>query len=265
MSHPIVLCHGLMGFIHLVIGGFNVLTYFRGVAEHLRASGYKVYVTEVAKTKGIAYRASQLREQLLRFGEDKYHLIGHSMGGLDARYLITHLKFADRIASLTSVASPHRGTSICDWGIRHFGKRAFGFPLLEKIGMDTEAIHNLTIEAMTKFNEETPDHPEVRYYSYSGSRGRMRTSLPLQFSYHLISKNEGANDGLVSVESAKWGSYLGDIEADHLHQIGWSTLPGIIDRFDHLSFYLSHAREITKNDFADAEQEEAVQSAIVSA
>ena len=53
-------------------------------------------------TAGIAARAGQLKELLDRtFPGERVHLIGHSMGGLDARYMISCLDMAQRVLTLT--------------------------------------------------------------------------------------------------------------------------------------------------------------------
>ena len=39
-------------------------------------------------------------------GCEKVNIIAHSKGGLDSRYMITHLGLADKVASLTTVATP---------------------------------------------------------------------------------------------------------------------------------------------------------------
>ena len=45
-----------------------------------------------------------------------FHIIAHSMGGLDSRFLITHLQPEEdnRVLSLTTIGSPHRGSPIAD-------------------------------------------------------------------------------------------------------------------------------------------------------
>ena len=40
------------------------------------------------------------------------HLIAHSMGGLDARHMIVREGMAERVASLTTVGTPHNGTPV---------------------------------------------------------------------------------------------------------------------------------------------------------
>ena len=51
------------------------------------------------------------------------------MGGLDARYLISRLGMADRVLSLTTLGTPHRGTSFADWGVSRLQR--YLRPLLE--------------------------------------------------------------------------------------------------------------------------------------
>jgi triacylglycerol lipase len=36
------------------------------------------------------------------------------MGGLDSRYLISTLRYGDRIASLTTISTPHGGSAVAD-------------------------------------------------------------------------------------------------------------------------------------------------------
>lgn len=42
------------------------------------------------------------------------HIVAHSMGGLDARWVIAQEGMAEKIASLTTIATPHRGTTLGD-------------------------------------------------------------------------------------------------------------------------------------------------------
>lgn len=44
----------------------------------------------------------------------RVHILAHSMGGLDARWVIVQDGMADKIASLTTIATPHRGTTLGD-------------------------------------------------------------------------------------------------------------------------------------------------------
>src|SRR5450631_2499948 len=89
---PIVLVHGLMGFGRLRMGSWVLADYFHGIPEVLEKAGNRVLVPSLSLTDGIAERARQLKEFLDREApHEPVHLIGHSMGGLDSRYLISRL------------------------------------------------------------------------------------------------------------------------------------------------------------------------------
>ena len=69
-------------------------------------------------------------------------------------------------------------------------------------------------------------------------------------SYFLLSHGyieaiEGDNDGLVSVNSAEWGEFLGVLPADHMDEVGHrfdlSAQPFKADEF-----YLSEARRLSE-------------------
>lgn len=43
-------------------------------------------------------------------------------------------------------------------------------------------------------------------------------------SHHIVERIEGPNDGLVSVDSSRWGTYKGTLdEVSHLDLINWTN------------------------------------------
>ena len=244
--YPIVLVHGLLGFSKIGVEGFGALTYFHGIPRHLGKHGYRVWVTEVGKTDGVEARARQLKTSIDQLTAGKVNIVAHSMGGLDARHMITHLGMADRVASLVTIGTPHRGTSFADWGTTHLGGTV---PLLDALGVHTAAFFDLTSQACEAFNRKTPDAPGVRYFSYSGTQARARIFPPLQVSYDIIQEREGPNDGLVSRRSAQWGQYLGDLDADHLNLVGWKFAWERGETFDAKKFYLGIAQMLKDKGF----------------
>ncbi len=244
--YPIVLVHGLLGFSRIGLDEFGAITYFRGIHPCLEAHGYRVFAPGLSMTDGVAVRAGQLKRAIDRFTSGKVNIIAHSMGGLDARYMITHLGMADRVPALITIATPHRGSSFADWGVKHAGRAV---PLLQALGAHTQAFYDLTTAACKEFNKKTPDMPQVRYYSYSGTQRRKDIYIGLRFSYNIILQREGPNDGLVSVRSAKWGEYLGNLDADHLNLVGWRFPWERGEKFDAKRFYLDLARMLQKQGF----------------
>jgi triacylglycerol lipase len=74
-----------------------------------------------------------------------------------------------------------------------------------------------------EFNPKTPDARGVRYFSYGAT---INPSLWSAFRqpHKIVQKLEGVNDGLVSVESAKWGTYKGTlVNVSHLDLINWTN------------------------------------------
>jgi len=74
---------------------------------------------------------------------------------------------------------------------------------------------------MARFNEETPDDPNVKYFSY-GAQFEPTWSNVFRIPWGVVYEHEGANDGLVSVASAKWGEYKATLQnVNHLDLVGW--------------------------------------------
>lgn len=121
--HPIVLCHGLYGFD--VRGPFLGLEihYWAKTLDILRKKmGVEVLVHGVPPTGSIQDRAESLHNFLLSdeagVRGKKLNFVAHSMGGLDVRHLLTHIRpRADEYTpvSLTTISTPHRGSPFMDW------------------------------------------------------------------------------------------------------------------------------------------------------
>lgn len=230
-KNPVVFCHGLLGFDSVTIGPAIApleVTHWRGIKEVLEQNGNEVLITRVPATSSPVDRAKVLEEKISAvYPGRKVHLIGHSMGGLDCRYLTSHLtdrKFT--VLSVTTIATPHRGSSFADHFLHSIGKHRLPqlismLELLPNGGGDGKAFESLTLESMKQFNEETPDVPGVKYFSWGAvyEPGLIDT---WKYPHSVILEKEGPNDGLVSIESAKWGTYLGTLhQVNHLDLVGW--------------------------------------------
>ena len=221
---PVVLHHGLFGFGELSAGPLKV-SYFGSIARAISALGHPVVVSGVHPTAGVVTRARQLKENVLRqldiLGRprDRVVVVAHSMGGLDARYMVCRLGMADRVAAVLTVTAPHRGSPFADWCVLHFEKRFGAYRLLNSLGLDVQAGNDLTTMSCRKFNEQVPDVPGVKYFSVSAARPWNLVPPFALPSWRIIHDAEGDNDGLVSVKSSTWGTHLGVWPADHWHTL----------------------------------------------
>lgn len=218
LSAPVVLVHGVAGFDRLIPGRRPSPESFPGVRAYLEAAGNRVLTPRVSPTAAIATRAAELRSFVRReLGGQPFHLIGHSLGGLDSRYMISRLGMHAQVLSLTTVGTPHRGTAFADWGVRRLSK--FFGPILRALGISDDCFFDLTTDACRRFNEDTPDAPEVRYFSVAGVCERPYLGYGWRMTAGVVRRHEGANDGIVSVASATWGERTELWPGDHLNLV----------------------------------------------
>jgi len=156
------------------------------------------------------------------------------------------------VLSLTTVATPHRGSAFADYCLKVIGKQRIPrvYKALETIGMQTGAFSQLTTEYMiNEFNGSVPNEESVRYFSYGAMTQPSLFSM-FRAPHRIILENEGPNDGLVSVSSAQWGVYKGTLVGpSHLDIINWTNrLKWIIleatgrrNKFNAIAFYLAIA------------------------
>lgn len=260
------------------------MQYWHGIKDALQANGATVLATSVPPSSSIAVRATALASGIAAAQRSSssspssqppppVNIIAHSMGGLDARYLIAHLTATSgvRVASLTTIATPHRGSPVADylldpasssWSPLHL-PRLYG--VLARAGLGTDAFAQLTTRYMKDtFNPATPDSDDVRYFSYGADLGGPPSRLGVfRQPWGVIAAAEkaagsgGGNDGLVSVASSRWGEYRGTlVGVSHLDLINWSNrmrwalrgMMGIRRKFNAVAFYLDIADMLAKED-----------------
>ena len=259
IEHPVVLMHGL-GMMAVI----RRAGHLHDVAMQYRTHGIRAFAPNVPPYNPVSVRAniwkSRIDQILEETRSEHIHLIAHSMGGLDARYLISKEGYHRHVKTLTTIATPHHGSSIANFVLEQPERlRAIlvdfanwmGDNAMEEVHADFfNTIAELTPEYIcTTFNEEVPDHDSVLYWSYAARSGKGTSTRmsPFLMPLNLILHNrEGENDGFVSVESARWGNLLGVLEADHAQQLGLQ-LP-IQSTFDSQQFYTQLAHRIAAVD-----------------
>lgn len=238
---PVVLVHGIMGFDEIGIGPYRK-NYFKGVADHLRSLGLRVYQPRLPALASVSERAEALARALEHIPERRVNLVAHSMGGLDARYAISRLGCRRRVASLTTLGTPHRGTPIADLGSVLLGDR-FGLgKFLAKAGLGIEAVHDMTTARMDVFNQQVPNVRGVRYISVVAELddGTPEIHPLLKPSRAYLNLQGLSGDGLVPADSQAWGTVIERIRVDHWAEIGWST------GLDTPAFYERLARRVRR-------------------
>jgi triacylglycerol lipase len=202
--YPVILVHGFSGWDE-VVGGVG---YFYGIVDDYRAAGVDVTAPALPPYNSSEQRATVLArvvdDVLARTGRRKVHLVAHSQGGLDSRVLLTDLGYADRVAALVTISTPHRGTAVADiadlapdgalnpagqflgWLLGALG----GSPPDEAgwlAGTDVDvaydpalaqSIVSLRTSTAEAFNSAHPDPPGVRMFSVAGVSNLLSTDHP---------------------------------------------------------------------------------------
>jgi triacylglycerol lipase len=220
LEAPIVLAHGLGGFSRIGVGRLTLTSYFRGIPHALEAAGNRVLVPRVPPLAGVEKRARRLGQEITRaFGDEPVHLIGHSLGGLDARRLLADPDVRRRILSLTTIGTPHLGSSLADFAKLRAGRV---YQLLAAMGIDPQGCLDVTRSAARRFHDRNPLPSEVPCFSVAGDPVAEAVCWPLRRLHAVLSELEGPNDGLVSVDSANaFGTPLPAWPVDHLRQMNW--------------------------------------------
>lgn len=282
---PIVLAHGFMA-------GPDLIPFFN-VRDALAADGHVVFEGSVAPFDGVDVRAAELAEQidvvLAHTGAEKVNIIAHSMGGLDSRFVISTLGMGDKVASLTTVSTPHRGSGVADIALKFVDGpveeaiNAVAGLVAKRVNgsLDSEpnmraALEDLAESTAPDFNAANPDDPRVFYQSWAGVSNVFGIANPKddEVCGEQWLRNEGTrdvmagllvagakfvahgldltpNDGLVTVESARWGAFVGCTPADHGDEVGLFGIdePDEFTGFHHTRFYRNVAFDLAARGF----------------
>ena len=112
-KNPIVLVPGIFAFDSIAS-----IDYWYQIPSALQSQGAKVHVPKINAFDSSAKRGESLIAQLEQIRAasggtvKKFNLIGHSQGGLTARYVMNTRP--DLVASVTTLNSPHKGSPLAD-------------------------------------------------------------------------------------------------------------------------------------------------------
>ena len=216
-KYPIVFVHGI------AIKDIFFIKSFGFIDKNLKNEGYKIYKAKIDSFGTIENNAVELKKEiekvLQKENVTKVNIIAHSKGGLDAKYMIQKLDMEDKVASLTTLCTPHKGSPIAEnilrlpkWILKFI---AFWINLFYRIFGDKkpDALKVCKQLSLSKDIEEETFEISSKIYcqSYSSKMTKARDDFVMGIPYlfsHYFKKGEDT-DGLVPVESAMFGEYKG--------------------------------------------------------
>lgn len=230
LKNPIVLVHGSTASgANLSVGPFDLGPYWADLPEFLSSNGTVVKIAHLPTDASIAERAAVLKNFLeTDMKGQMVNVVGHSLGGLDARYCASILG-SNQIASITTIGTPHLGTPLADWAWSQAENKGLWYWLFRLFGYDLKHrrfLQEITTHAMKRFNEKVQNRHDVRYFSVRTkarfTEGTMSGFLWLPSRWlegqgHYLTAN--GHDGFVPFDSQVWGADLAGAEIDHLAQM----------------------------------------------
>jgi triacylglycerol lipase len=234
-KYPVILVSGL---------GFqdqnNLINYWGKTPDFLKKYGCEVYTAYQDAFNSHVDNAIKLKKRvndiLEKSGHEKINIIGHSKGGIEGRYMTSRLGMEDKVSSLTTLGSPHKGSGIADMVVGRVPiskivlarlMNTYGRLMGDKRPDSLRAAVQLTSLAMERFNEDVPDVSKVYYQSFAGHVNKTYPSILWRSLAGILYATDGKNDGLVSIESAKWGDYRGLIQTEKAPSVSHADMIGM--------------------------------------
>jgi triacylglycerol lipase len=207
----------------------GIINFWGGIPEKLQENNIKVYFGNTDSWGSYESNAEILKATIDRILDEtkseKVNIIAHSKGGIDSRFMIWKYNYGDKVASLTTISTPHHGSEIADLifeqdiysQIEKNVLEIFGY-LYGDLNPDFYNVNlQLTTEKMKEFNENIEMDAEV-YYQCLYTAMRSPFNDPLFFySFLYLKIIVGNNDGIVSERSARWGNNIRKIEGGISH------------------------------------------------
>lgn len=212
-KYPILLVHGVF------FRDSNLLNYWGRIPKELKINGATCFYGEHQSAASVENSGKELAQRIKEIVNEtnceKVNIIAHSKGGLDCRFAIASCDISQYVASLTTINTPHRGCVFAEWLLNNATdglkkKVAASYNKAASLLGDTTpdflaAVNNLTSEFCKDFDSRTQT-PQNIYCQSVGSvmHGAATGKFPLNLSHEFVKHYDGANDGLVGVDSFKW-------------------------------------------------------------
>jgi len=225
LKYPVVLVHGIAMRDH----GFVVTSWGR-IPDILKSYGVEVYYGHTDAWGSIESNADIIKNTIDKIledtGKEKVNIIAHSKGGLDSRMMIWKYNYGNKVASLTTISTPHHGSSVADFVQSakplHTTAAKKSLEILGKIYNDVypdayTASYELTTQNMKEFNKIVKWDNKVYFQSIYSTMKNVKDDPLFTASFLYLKRMEGDNDGLVSEYSARWGKNIIKVEGGLSH------------------------------------------------
>lgn len=220
----------------LVYDPFHLTKYFKNLKASLKDEGYKVIVCPLKKDRDSRHTVARAHDCLeyleilqLENNEIDFHIIGHSLGGIVGRQILLKADKELKIKTLTTVSTPHQGSSLANFALDHYKSKGLigsALKIMEFTPNKKAYLRELKMfKTGSRYLNKILNPKNIPIYSISNFKNFRFFDLLATPSYFLKkeltaifpdSKVDVRNDGIVPTISMIHGIHLGTIKADHI-------------------------------------------------
>lgn len=251
-KYPLLMIHGIF------FRDWKYFNYWGRIPKELTDNGACIYYGNHNSSLPVEQSAAEIRQRIVDIvqetGCEKVNIIAHSKGGIDSRYAISCLDADKHVASLTTINTPHRGSSLSAKLVEKTPEKVVAAignnyeKIFTKLGDDQcdfcSSVNELSMEQCVELNKKMIDCKGVFYQSVGSKMGSSFSAfLPLSAGHAITHKLDGDNDGLVATSSMAWGKFLGVLTAPGKKGISHGDMIDLtrkdIPGFDVCEFYVN--------------------------
>jgi triacylglycerol lipase len=269
LKYPVVLVHGIAASDRKD----SIIDFWGRIPTILTDNGVKVFFGNTEPWGSYESNAEILKATiekiLLETNKEKVNIIAHTKGGIDSRYLIWKYDFGDKVASLTTISTPHHGAELADLIYKQkteltnlIYKQKIVHTKIAKEALESfselftyantdvfDVNYELTTEKMKEFNEKVVMDDRVYYQSLYTTMNNSFDDLTFFYTHWYIKKAAGGNDGVVSENSAKWGKNVVKIKCGISHTEIVDFKKRKISGIDIPNIYINIINQLSKKGF----------------
>jgi len=172
-----------------------------------------------ASDSSLAQRIDYLDRELRKHQEP--HVVGISIAGLDCRLSMDLL--STPVTSLTTVSSPHKGSSLADFASTPSCSSDTIQPILRYLGVPLEAFLEISLRNLKSINANISSNQE-KVFSISSWKDVGEAHEMFKETIGFIDERnphyKAYNDGVFTEWETQWGTHLLSFDMDHTEIVG---------------------------------------------
>lgn len=156
---------------------------------------------------------------------ERCHIVAHSFAGVDIRAMINFYDLQDKVASLSTICSPHNGLTLLDNIDRHPETKNHLLDALRPVGINTDNVMEFLPDVMADINEEIAESERYPKFSFGSRTSQAHLEKMLRYTSSAILDQDtlNENDGITQPDDCRWGHYLLTYEASHYESGGLNS------------------------------------------